>query len=201
MSDDFRLTNQLKGLGKKIFQFRDMIAKIDIPERFESREHADMFWEVFVAKTSSCVALLKQIETSLTPDLFHLAVHPSDKIWRNPGAVPDLLAMPGVNSDSEPCGSVNESPFLPPSSLETLSLQVAEVHEMLDSVLFSRHQDSKAPTSARGGGNSNGITGSALSQSELESQAALIKNLLNTRSVDRVVVPFVVPNSTSSSAV
>ena len=102
MEGDSRLNSQLKTLGKKLFQFRDLVSKMDIPESLPEPPHDRIFWDVFVKKCTSAVTVLKQVQASLTPDLYHLAVHPGTKIWRNPAAVPDLLSMPDlVSCESE----------------------------------------------------------------------------------------------------
>jgi hypothetical protein len=101
MEGDLRLNSQLKSLGKKLFQFRDLVSKIDIPETLPPPPNDRMFWDVFVKKCASAATVLNQVQAALTPDLYHLAVHPGSRIWRNPAAVPDLLGMPDlVNTDS-----------------------------------------------------------------------------------------------------
>ncbi len=94
MESDARLNGQLKSLGKKLFQFRDLVAKIDIPEDLPDPAQAQLFWEAFVKKCGAAVTVLRQIQSSLTPDMYHLSVYPCEKIWRNPAAVPDLLSLP-----------------------------------------------------------------------------------------------------------
>ena len=94
MDEDTRLTGQLKALGKKMFQFRDLVAKIEIPETVPPSPHDEIFWDSFVKKCSSAVSILKQVQLALSPDMYHLSVYPGEKIWRNPAAVPDLLSMP-----------------------------------------------------------------------------------------------------------
>ena len=94
MDEDIRLNNQLKSLGKKLFQFRDLVAKIDLPESLPPPPHDKIFWDTFVKKCSAAVTVLRQVQAALTPDMYHLALHPGDKIWRNPSAIPDLLGMP-----------------------------------------------------------------------------------------------------------
>lgn len=94
MDDDVRLNAQLRSLGKKLFQFRDLIAKIEIPESLPPPPLDTKFWESFTGKCSSASTVLKQIHTALTPDMFHLAVFPGEKVWQNPAAVPDLLSVP-----------------------------------------------------------------------------------------------------------
>jgi hypothetical protein len=98
MEGDTRLNSQLKTLGKKLFQFRDLVARIDIPEVLPQPPHDKIFWDVFIKKCTSASTVLKQVQAALTPDLYHLAVYPGDKIWRNPSAVPDLLGMPELKS-------------------------------------------------------------------------------------------------------
>ena len=93
MDDDIRLNNQLKSLGKKLFQFRDLVAKIDIPESLPPPPHDKLFWDTFVKKCSAAVTVLRQVQAALTPDMYHLSLHPGEKIWRNPAAIPDLLGM------------------------------------------------------------------------------------------------------------
>jgi hypothetical protein len=94
MDEDTRLNTQLKSLGKKLFQFRDLIAKLEIPETLPPAPHDAQFWESFVTKCSSAVTVLRQVQAALTPDMYHLAVFPGEKVWRNPAAVPDLLGLP-----------------------------------------------------------------------------------------------------------
>lgn len=94
MDEDARLNAQLKSLGKKLFQFRDLVSKIEIPECIPPEPHDRVFWETFVKKCSTAMTVLRQVHSALTPDMYHLSVHPGEKIWRNPAAVPDLLGMP-----------------------------------------------------------------------------------------------------------
>ena len=101
MEGDQRLNSQLKALGKKLFQFRDLVSKIEIPETLPPPPHDRIFWDVFVKKCTSAATVLRQVQAALTPDLYHLTVTPGSKIWRNPAAVPDLLGMPDlVENDS-----------------------------------------------------------------------------------------------------
>ena len=101
MEGDLRLNSQLKSLGKKLFQFRDLVSKIEIPETLPPPPHDRIFWDVFVKKCTAASTVLRQVQAALTPDLYHLAVYPGSKIWRNPAAVPDLLGMPDLaESDS-----------------------------------------------------------------------------------------------------
>ena len=102
MEADARLNSQLKTLGKKLFQFRDLVARIDIPDILPPAPHDRVFWDVFIKKCTSASTVLKQVQAALTPDLYHLAVHPGDKIWRNPSAVPDLLGMPDLTVFESP---------------------------------------------------------------------------------------------------
>ena len=94
MDEDVRLNSQLKSLGKKLFQFRDLVAKIDIPETLPPPPHDRIFWDTFVKKCCSSVTVLRQVQAALSPDMYHLSVHPGEKVWRNPAAVPDLLGLP-----------------------------------------------------------------------------------------------------------
>lgn len=94
MDEDVRLNGQLKSLGKKLFQFRDLVAKMDIPETLPDPPYDQLLWETFVKKCSSAVTVLKQVHSALTPDMYHLSVYPVEKIWRNPAAVPELLSVP-----------------------------------------------------------------------------------------------------------
>lgn len=94
MDTDAKLNAQLKSLGKKLFQFRDLVAKIDIPESVPPAPHDRIMWDTIVKKYSSAITVLRQVHAALTPDMYHLAVHPGEKVWRNPTAVPDLLGTP-----------------------------------------------------------------------------------------------------------
>jgi hypothetical protein len=115
MEFDARLNAQLKNLGKKLFQFRDLVAKLEIPDELADAEQGRLFWSSFVKKCSAAVTVLRQIQSSLTPDMYHLSVFPSDKIWRDPAAVPDLLSMPDL---------------IPPTPLSSgIATTMDEVHE------------------------------------------------------------------------
>lgn len=94
MDEDARLHAQLTSLGRKLLQFRELVAKIEIPEKLPAPPNDKAFWDLFVKKCSSALTVLRQVHATLTPDMYHLAVFPGEKIWRNPAAVPDLLGMP-----------------------------------------------------------------------------------------------------------
>lgn len=94
MEEDARLQAQLRSLGKKMFQFRDLVSKIEIPDTVPPAPYDQIFWDMFVKKCASAMTVLKQVQSALIPDLHHLAVYPGEKIWRNPAAVPDLLGLP-----------------------------------------------------------------------------------------------------------
>ena len=108
MDDDPRLNAQLRVLGKKLFQFRDLIAKMDIPESIPAPPLDSQFWENFIGKCSSAATVLKQVHSALTPDMYHLSVFPGEKIWQNPAAVPDLLSVP-QRLASQPSESIASS--------------------------------------------------------------------------------------------
>jgi hypothetical protein len=94
MDDDPRLNAQLRALGKKLFQFRELVAKMEIPESVPAPPLDTQAWETFVGKCSSAATVLKQVHAALTPDMYHLSVFPGEKVWQNPAAVPDLLSVP-----------------------------------------------------------------------------------------------------------
>ena len=94
MDEDPRLNAQLRALGKKLFQFRDLVAKMEIPDSVPAPPLDTQSWETFVGKCSSAATVLKQVHAALTPDMYHLSVFPGEKVWPNPAAVPDLLSIP-----------------------------------------------------------------------------------------------------------
>jgi hypothetical protein len=86
--------HQLRSLGKKLYQLRDLVARIDIPESLPPPPDDQLFWEMFVKRCSAATTVLKQVQSALTPDMYHFAVHPGEQIWRNPAAVHELLLLP-----------------------------------------------------------------------------------------------------------
>ena len=171
MEDDIRLNSQLKSLGKKLFQFRDLVAKIDIPETLPPPPYDRIFWEVFVKKCSSAVTVLRQVQAALTPDMYHLSVHPGDKIWRNPAAVPDLLGMPdSISSDGR-------QPIVgSPEEVSAWNNTLEEATRALEEYLSSA-----APATTRSNPQSSSLP--SVDKSEL------ISSLFASRSSERSLVP------------
>lgn len=147
MESDTRLNGQLKSLGKKLFQFRDLVAKLEIPEDLPDPGAAQLFWETFVKKCGAAVTVLRQIQSSLTPDMYHLSVYPSEKIWRTPAAVPDLLSLPEGVTVNPSCVPIAAS-----------SEQVQEWNTMLENATFELEQFVASTQSLPKRGSSNQLT-------------------------------------------
>ena len=133
MDDDTRLNAQLKSLGKKLFQFRDLVSKIDIPESIPPEPHDRIFWETFVKKCTAAMTVIRQIHSALTPDMYHLSIYPGEKIWRNPAAVPDLLGMP----EKVECSSMNPIATTP-AEINTWNTRLEEANRLLEETLNSQ---------------------------------------------------------------
>jgi hypothetical protein len=151
MDEDARLHAQLTSLGKKLFQFRELVAKIDIPDKLPESPNDKVFWDTLVKKCSSALTVLRQVHATLTPDMYHLAVFPGEKIWRNPAAVPDLLGMPdrAVLESVSPIARTREEVLQWNAQLDTvLSMldQVLEPQARSSAVTASHHPNwSKFP--------------------------------------------------------
>ena len=140
MEEDPRLVAQLKSLGKKMFQFRDLVAKIEVPGVMPAPPHDRLFWDMFVKKCSSAVIVLKQIQSALTPDMYHLSVYPGEKIWKNPAAVPDLLSVPDL---VEP--AVAEPIAISRTEVNAWNSALEEANSFLESYLNSQRWPASRP--------------------------------------------------------
>jgi len=178
MEEDIRLNAQLKSLGKKLFQFRDLIAKLDIPESMPPPPHDREFWDVFVSKCTSAVTVLKQVHAALTPDMYHLSVFPGDKIWRTPAAVPDLLSMPEftIRPQVSPIAHSQEQISEWNTALEEAN---QSLDEMIDSI---KSQSSTKSTSKKPDANTSTTTASSKTL-----DMGMINSLMNSTSRDRTL--------------
>jgi hypothetical protein len=181
MDQDQRLNSQLRTLGKKLFQFRELVAKIEIPEKLPSSPHDKLFWNSFVTKCSAAVTVLRQVHSALTPDMYHLAVFPGEKIWRNPAAVPDLLGMPErvAFESPEPIACSREEALQWNAKLD-------EVNTYLESVLENQLTVQS---------NTQSFSRKEASNLVSASEKELLRHLFNSSSASRVVryslFPFV----------
>jgi hypothetical protein len=173
MEQDIRLNAQLKSLGKKLFQFRDLIAKLDIPESLPPPPHDRVFWDAFVSKCTSAVTVLKQVHASLTPDMYHLSVYPGDKIWRNPSAVPDLLSIPELpgRTHTSPVAHSQEQVAAWNAALEKANLSLDELTENMN-----QQPNNSSPKKSASSKPVHDV-----------SNTALISSLLTTKSTDRIL--------------
>lgn len=143
MDADVKLNAQLKSLGKKLFQFRDLVAKIEIPESVPPPPYDHLMWETIIKKYSSANTVLRQVHAALTPDMYHLAVHPGEKVWRNPSAVPDLLGTPERHDTAEKIPIVHSR-----GELRSWNSQLEEANSALEAMLESQ---AVIPLSSRNG--------------------------------------------------
>jgi hypothetical protein len=152
MDEDIRLNAQLKSLGKKLFQFRDLVAKIEIPDAIPAPPQDAKYWEGFVHKCSSAITVLKQVQAALTPDMYHLAVFPGEKVWRNPAAVPDLLGLPErVSQESQsPLAVSREDVIRWNTSLEEANAAIENLLQGTSEVISSNQRQVSSKVSSLG---------------------------------------------------
>ena len=105
-----------------------------------------MMWDTIVKKYSSSMTVLRQIHAALTPDMYHLAVHPGEKVWRNPAAVPDLLGTPerDVSFESQPIARSREE-------LREWNSQLEEANSALEALLEAQPVGLATQKSSMGG--------------------------------------------------
>jgi hypothetical protein len=95
MGEAEKYASQLRLVGKKVFQLREAVAG----NFFDPNDPNS--WPMFLKSALYVTTGLRQIQAGVPAEASVLSIIPSDKIWQNPTAVPELLKFPAFPQTNE----------------------------------------------------------------------------------------------------
>ena len=105
MGEVEKYSSQLRLVGKKVFQLREAIAG----NFFDPSDPNS--WPMFLKSALYVTTGLRQIQAGVPAEASVLSIVPSDKIWQNPTAVPDLLKFPGFPQTNQKYAGKRDADF------------------------------------------------------------------------------------------